>query len=166
MPLSKYRVVPWKWADVSEERLRLEARRVSQAGKHHEAGCSCWLFHVGFLLDLILKPENRGDIPQTLGWLSPDNTALYLTGYNLHRAFLYSRLESICASTSECLLERLFIFHATLNTCLQPFYWQRLSLSSYTFQLLHLCYASHVSHIFACFYFCPVAYLQAKMLKF
>lgn len=173
MPCSPLKV---SWPFGGTYRLRLQGRRVSRAGKRLEEDCACWQFHAGFLLDIVFDPEDRGDILQ--------NPRLTFTGQhgiislNIYISIVPSCIhglrQSVPAPKSSHLasvflsasLLCTFIFHATLTACLQPFYRRGLSLSYYTFQSLHIYYDSHVSHIFVCFSFCPVVYLQARVLKF
>jgi hypothetical protein len=115
MPCSSLKV---SWRFGGTYHVRLQALRVSQAGKHHEAGCASWQFDAGFLLDLVFDPKNRGDIPQkprlrtTRHWISEDTY--------LQRPFLYSRLASVCACTEtcsrrKCLLEPLFALYIYIS---------------------------------------------------
>jgi hypothetical protein len=44
-------------------RLRVQSRRISQAGNQHEAGSNqSYLLHAGFLLGLLFYREDEGDI--------------------------------------------------------------------------------------------------------
>jgi hypothetical protein len=92
-----YSLVKLNWCFKVMCPLHLQSLNISQAGNQHEAGskkCSVYcLFHTGFLLGLLLTPEDGvGMFLQNVSWLSRGYIEIYPRRLNSVDPFIICNL--------------------------------------------------------------------------